>query len=155
MREIDVFIQGIKHYFVESGATEAEVEVPYLAAEPSLPLLDYTGVIGISGGYQGTVYFSASTLLLRRLLLEQGLLQDQEVYYIDLVGEVANIFSGYVCQYLGADFILSPPIAMKGKPDNLMMAKQLHPYVIPFSWHRYQALLVIGIEKATPKIVLQ
>ncbi len=154
MRELDVFIQGIKHYFTESCASAVEVEVPYLAAKQALPLLDYTGVIGITGGYQGTVYFSASSLLLRRLLLEQGLLQDQKDFYIDMVGEMGNIFSGYVCQYLGADFILSPPLAIKGKPDNLIMAKKLHPYVVPFSWHHYQAILVIDIEKSTPNIMI-
>ena len=52
-----------------SDQIEAEVGTPYLAQPDSLPLYDFTGMIGISGVRKGCAHFTAPGSMLRELLL--------------------------------------------------------------------------------------
>jgi len=143
--QLRCFVDIVQHYFTHLGGRASEVGSPYLADPEALPMLDYTGVIGISGARQGCTYFTAGQELLRTLLLHVGETDLSEANYVDLVGEIANTMSGNARKYFGPDFMISVPLVVKGKAQGVQMPKGIKAYVIPMHWHKQDAALVVSL----------
>ena len=63
---LQVFVEGVLNYFfrqwpIKSVKGKARL---YLAETAEPVMHDFTGIIGVSGPYRGSVYFSAPRLLL-------------------------------------------------------------------------------------------
>ena len=144
--EIQVFIEGVKHYFKKESDIDAKVGTPYLVDSKQAPALSYTGIIGVSGERRGGVYFTAPSILLRHLLVSMGETKSSDNYLCDLTGEVANTISGNAKKTFGSKFMISVPIVVKGVPDQVQLPKDIEVYVIPISWKSYDAKLVVGLE---------
>lgn len=145
--DIKVFVEGATHYFQHVSKEPAMVQVPYLISHDESLIYDYTGIIGISGNRRGNVYFTAPLQMLRLLLLVQGETETTDQNYSDLVGEIANTLSGNARRDLGKDFMISVPIVLQGKPEQLLLAKNSRSFVIPIQWRQYTAALVVSLEK--------
>ncbi|BCE01054.1 chemotaxis protein CheX [Marinicellulosiphila megalodicopiae] len=145
-QEIQVFIEGVKHYFKKESNIEASVGTPYLVDSKDSPALSYTGIIGISGERKGCVYFTAPSVMLRHLLVSMGESVQSDHYISDLTGEVANTISGNAKKSFGSQFMISVPIVVKGVPDQLQLPKDIDVYVVPMSWKSYDANLVVCLE---------
>lgn len=145
--EMKVFIDGVTHYFFQIANEVADVGTPYLVDKNSILNFDFTGLISISGGYKGCVYFTAPSALLNHLLLKIGEDDTSNESLIDLVGEVANTISGNARSELGANFIISVPIVTKGSIDALNTTTKNRSFVIPINWRNYKAAIVINIEE--------
>ncbi|MGS2717945.1 chemotaxis protein CheX [Eionea flava] len=141
-----MFVEGISHYFETITEKPAVIGAPFLVKDINEYLSDYTGVIGISGNYKGSVFFTASQSLLRQLLSVLGILEATEDKMMDLVGEVSNTISGNARRTFGDQFMLSTPIVLKGKSDSVKVAKVEEVYVIPLVWRQHQANLIINLE---------
>jgi chemotaxis protein CheX len=142
---IRVFVDSAAHYFKSNTPHAVELGSPYLSrSEPAL--LDYTGLIGISGRFHGCVYFTASANLVHQLLRDMGEAADNEELHLDLVGEIANILSGNARAVFGKDFMISVPVSFKGRPERIRMPKSVDPYVIPLHWQRKPATVVVCVE---------
>jgi chemotaxis protein CheX len=139
--DLCVFIDALSHFFSQLTREDAEVRPSYLSAGES-PTQDYTGLISISGQYHGKVYFSAPSALLRHLLLAQGETHVSEANLLDQVGEVANTLAGNARRYFGDRFVISVPQTLRGVPQ---ATDSTRPFVIPLSWKKYQALLVVDV----------
>lgn len=145
--EIQVFINGTKHYFTTVSNRQLEIGTPYLAPTSHLPGQDYTGIIGVSGERRGCVYFSAPRILLRHLLLSLGEKGSSEELLVDLVGEVANTISGNARSEFGSEFMISVPMVVLGKPDRIQLPGKLKKaIVIPIQWLNYNSNLVACLE---------
>lgn len=145
--EIQVFINGTKHYFTTVSDRQLNIGTPYLAPTSHLPSQDFTGIIGVSGDRKGCVYFSAPRILLRHLLLSLGEKDTSEDLLIDIVGEVANTVSGNARGEFGSNFMISVPLVVQGKPDRIQLPQQLNKaIVIPVQWQNYGASLVACLE---------
>lgn len=144
--KVQVFIDGAKHYFRQFTRHSAEVGAPYLAASSETLAYDYTGVIGISGSRSGCVYFSAPTTLLKGLLSALGEADASPANQADLVGEVANTISGNARRVFGSQFNISVPTIVPGPLDRTRLPRGTRAFVIPLSWQKHQAGLVIALE---------
>ena len=143
---LKVFVDGVINYFHHTSDKNVKVGAPYLIENSQPTAFDYTGIIGISGPYKGTVYFTAPKVLLTHLLLSIGEKDTSMENMLDLVGEVANTISGNARTECGCDFMISVPIMMEGAPGKIHLPEQLRSYVIPIYWKAYSAAVVVCLE---------
>ena len=145
--QIRVFSDAVKHYFAQISADEAAVNTAFLAEDGKPVCYDYTGLIAVSGEFRGCVYFSAPRVMLRHLLIAMGEPDHREANLLDLVGEVANTFSGNAREHFGPQFSISVPVTLRGRPEP-PKPEGLHslPYVITVGWKSYSAALVVCVE---------
>ncbi|MFT5420586.1 MAG: chemotaxis protein CheX [Candidatus Endobugula sp.] len=144
---LEVFITGALRYFRHTSDTEVKVGTPYIVNNSEPVVFDYVGLIDVTGSIQGCVYFSATTDLLKSLLLSMGEDNTGEENIIDVVGEVANTISGNARGKLGSDFIISVPTVLQGAPKSINFPLEANAYVIPVFWQGYTAAVVICFEK--------
>lgn len=143
---VQVFVNGARDYFAGVSGTPAEVGAPYLSESIENDLLDYTGIIGISGLCRGRLYFSAPSAMLRHLLATLGEVRVDHIYMADMVGEAANTLSGNSRRELGQDFVISPPTVIEGTPTGEHLPRNSRSLVIPITWLQYRASLVLSVE---------
>jgi len=144
--ELRFFIEVTTAYFTQVSGEAAQMGIPYVKkAEPAV--LDYTGLIGVSGPRRGALYFTAGRELLATLtrdILEEEATDEETL--LDLVGELTNTVAGNVRRNFGPEFLISVPMLLKGRPDDIQLRLTPPVYVIPLTWKREKALLVVGLE---------
>ncbi|PIE82127.1 MAG: chemotaxis protein CheX [Cardiobacteriales bacterium] len=143
---MQVFIDSVNRYFNEVHQLGVEIGTPYLVENKQLRPEDYTGIIGISGPMKGCVYFTAPQVLLRNVLISYGM-SGTEDRLLDLAGEVANTISGNARSVYGKDFMISVPIVVKGKLENMRLPTDSRSYVIPVEWKQYKASIVVCLKE--------
>ncbi len=145
--QLQVFIDGVNHYFQQIGRNEITVDTPYLVENVEPTARDFTGIIGISGVTDGIVYFTAPKSLLERMLVMLGEGDLGERNMIDLVGEVANTISGNARREFGEHFEISVPFVVRGTPDEAVLPRKDRSYVIPVEWFGRKAFIVVALRK--------
>lgn len=147
--KLGVFMSSVSSFFEQIGENLKGIDTPYLN-ENSTPLAyDYTGVISITGPVAvGSVYVSASTIMLRDLLQVIGEPEVSINMMKDLVGEIANTVAGNARTEFGEDFIISPPTVVMGAPNHQYLPKKFRSYVIPFYWGEHKAMIGICVWQA-------
>lgn len=143
--ELRIFVTIIQNYYEQQTGRPAEMGTPFLADPNSLPVYDYTGVIGISGNRQGCVYFTAKTEMLRQILSYSGESDLSPTNLADLAGEIGNTISGNARREFGHEFLISVPLVVKGQDQRISLPKGVKAYIIPFRWHKLDAALVVSI----------
>lgn len=144
--QLKVFVDHATHYFSAFAQEPAIVRVPYLIRHDESLVYDYTGVIGVSGAFRGCVYFTAPARMMQYLLMTQGETEHSQEHCLDVVGEIANTLAGNARRELGSDFMISVPIRIAGKPEQLTLARSARSYAIPIQWRVYSAALVVSLE---------
>ena len=145
-KDIEVFIEVIGSYFKQITQEAASIGVAYLTAN-ALPLNDFTGMIKVSADYEGALYFSAPSAMLRHLLTVMKETNQSEENLLDAVGEIANTFSGNARKYFGENIVISIPEKVSGLPNKLDHQSRRHAYVIIIKWKHYSASLIVDISK--------
>jgi chemotaxis protein CheX len=144
--ELKFFIDVVTTYFSQVTGEAASMGIPYVKqSEPVV--LDYTGVIGISGPRKGGIYFTTGPKLLTeltRVILEVDVADEETL--LDMVGELTNTIAGNARKSFGADFLISVPVLVRGRPQDILMRLTPPVFVIPLNWHREKAFLVVGLE---------
>jgi chemotaxis protein CheX len=148
MNETDLhfFIDSTLNYFEEVTDEKAYAGIPFIK-ENEVIVLEYTGIIGISGKRKGSVYFTAAGPMLTNLakiILNLKVVGNIEIK--DLVGEIANIISGNVRQAYGSDFMISVPVVIEGKTKDIKLPDNIHSFVVPLTWRDFKAFLVVCLE---------
>lgn len=143
---IQIFIDGVVRYFSHTPDKEVTVGTPYLIENKSPAAHDYTGVISITGPWQGCVYFTAPGILVKHLLMSIGENDTSNDNILDMVGEVANTISGNARREFGSEFMISVPIVIEGKPSAIHLPADLRSYVIPITWKSYKAAVVVCLQ---------
>jgi chemotaxis protein CheX len=144
-KDIQVLISGTVNFFTTLVDTSAEVLAPYLVPETGAPLMDYTGVIDISGARRGSIYFTAPSVLLRHILVKHGRTEVNDMIMADVVGEVANTISGNARRAFGHEFIISVPRVLHGKEGQNTVSLGERAFIVPIAWRQYQAALVVSL----------
>ena len=148
MNETDLhfFIDSTLNYFEEVTEEKANAGIPYIK-ESEPVVLEYTGIIGISGKRKGSVYITASAPMLTdlaKIILSLAEVGVEEIK--DLIGEIANIISGNVRQAYGSDFMISVPVVIEGKTKDIKLPEDIQSFVVPLTWRDYKAFLVVCLE---------
>ncbi len=144
--ELKAFTRVVTQYFNNVTGTAAQLGLPYIKGERQ-ETFDYTGVIGISGSRKGGVYYTAGKQLLEALgafILGDEPLDDEALY--DLVGELTNTIAGNMREIFGSNFLISVPIIMKGKIDDIVIKLKPPVFIIPIIWNGMNSHLAIGLE---------
>lgn len=144
-KDIEIFINGIKHYFRTTTNKEIEVETPYLTSAKQIAVEDYTGIIGISGERKGFVLVTASKEMLRHLVLSLGEKDATQDLIQDVVGEVANTISGNARRSFGPGFMISVPMVIEGQPERIGASKDTNGYAIPSRWNGFPFQMVVAL----------
>ncbi|KAA3613034.1 MAG: chemotaxis protein CheX [Calditrichaeota bacterium] len=145
MKETDLhfFIDCTNNYFDEMTKEKAVIGIPYLKDEKPL-VLEFTGIIGISGKRKGSIYITSSREMLVVLTKEILSVEDVTTDDIkDLIGEIANTISGNVRQAYGSDFMISVPVVVEGQARDIKMPDDIQSFVIPLTWKNYNSYLVV------------
>ena len=148
MKDTDLhfFIDSTLNYFEEITNEKAVTGIPYLKEEEPV-VLNYTGIIGISGKRKGSIYITTTGDMLKTLAKIILNLDDIGVDDVkDLVGEIANTISGNVRQAYGSDFMISVPVIVEGKAKDIKMPDDVQSFVIPITWKEHQFYLVVCLE---------
>jgi chemotaxis protein CheX len=144
--ELRVFIDVVIEYFRDVSGDPVEMGVPFVQ-DGRTNLLDHTGVIGISGAKRGGVLVTAAEPMLRELasiILGTGDLESEDV--VDMVGELTNTVAGNVRREFGSSFMISVPIVLQGKPDDVRLRLKPPIFVVPINWREHRAYLSVGLE---------
>jgi len=148
--QIQIFVKSITNYFDKITGISAETGIPFLKEKGKSILMEYTGLIGISGKIKGAVYFTADEIFLSELLeyITPGAEKTNE-NLADITGELANTISGNTQETLGRDFHISVPVIFSksnstGKGSLIIKAST---FVIPLRWKTNKAYLAVDLEK--------
>lgn len=148
MNETDLhfFIDSTLNYFEEVTNEKANAGIPYIKDESPV-VLEFTGIIGISGKRKGSIYITTSEDMLMgiaSIILGVDNVRKEDVK--DLVGEIANTISGNVRQAYGSDFMISVPVVVEGQAKDIKMPDNIQSFVVPLTWHNCKAFLVVCLE---------
>jgi len=145
-KDIEIFIEAIGGYFKQITKEAASVGVAYLAKN-AFPMNDYTGMIRVSADYEGALYFSAPSAMLRHLLTVMKEPNQSDENLLDAVGEIANTISGNARKYFGENMVISIPEKIAHLPENLDHQARPYAYVIIIKWKHYSASLIVDISR--------
>lgn len=145
-KDIEVFISAISVYFKQITKEAALVSVAYLA-KGEFPINDFTGKIKVSADYDGALYFSAPSAMLRHLLTVMKETNQSDENLLDAVGEIANTISGNARKYFGENMVISTPEKIANLPVTLNQQSRRHVYVIIIKWKQYNASLIVDISR--------
>lgn len=144
--DLHFFIDSTVNYFQEITKEQAESGIPYIKEKDNI-ILEYTGIIGISGQKKGSVYITATAEMLTdlaKIILDLKKVGKEEIR--DLVGEIANTISGNVREAYGSDFLISVPVILDDKKKKFELPKNIPSFVIPLIWRTYKFFLVVCLE---------
>lgn len=150
-KQVEVFVDGLVRYFkhldVNDGNETESLEIgsPFILDYSQKTGLDYTGFIAISGNDRGNIFFSASSCLLKTILLNYGVSELTASKHKDVVGEVANTIAGNARKQLGSKFLISPPTVIKGSLGSNHYDTRRRSYVVPLRWKSKGAQLIVNL----------
>lgn len=144
-RDVQVFIDGLTHYFKTVAKKKVEVGTPFLKESGHSVAREFNGVIDISGVRKGTVTFTAPRELLAELLTQVGGSEVNDDTLWDLVGEVANTLAGNARRSFGPDFSLAPPKIVNAFEHPELVPEPPGTFVVPIEWANNQGALLISL----------
>jgi chemotaxis protein CheX len=143
--DVKVFVDAVTRFFRQSSNEPATVRAAFLGQTQALPpASDYTGLIRLSGAWQGAVYFSAPAALLRQLLQAMNERGSHDGY-LDAVGEIANTIAGNARRHFGERLQISVPETTAGPLAALRLPGRPRPLVIAVDWRGLGALVVVDL----------
>lgn len=110
-------------------------------------LLDYTSLIEIRGEYQGCIYLTSPSAMLRDVLLINGESRDSPEHLKDMCQEFSNVLSGNASKAFGGNWQISVPRSLTMN-EVMSLALPESTFVMPIHWRGERSLLVIGLREA-------
>ena len=144
--EITEFVDTTITFFTEISGEPAKCGIPFVKNNDPV-VLQFTGLIGITGKRKGSIYYTAGKdqlEALAKIMLDLTEVSNEDMK--DLVGEVANTVSGNLRQSFGSDFQISVPVVVEGPAKDIKMPKDIDTYVLPINWRDYESFLVVCLE---------
>lgn len=144
-QDMTVFVNSVLTYFERISGEPATTGIPRQKEDDSV-MLDYTGIIGISGHRKGCVYFTTTGDMLRDVV--SAVLGEEtadESATQNMAGEIANTIAGYAQESLGEGFLISVPVVVRGKAQDVTLP-DVPSIVLPVDWRGNRAYLVVGVK---------
>ena len=144
---LNIFSGAIIRYFTTTTDRPAEMDPAFLGVDGENVSMDFSAVIGVSGSYRGNIYYTAPRAKLHALLPLLGEEELSDHLCGELVGEIANSFSGNAREELGGSFMISTPLLLTGGCDTVKPAKGAPCYILPIEWNSHSSRLLISLVK--------
>ena len=140
--ELDVFVEAALEFFRISCKENAEAGEASIAIV-DLPVLDYTGLINVSGLEQGFAYLTASRSAMRRLMMAIADETGDDELYADLIGEIVSIIVSNTRRHFGARLKVSvPKIYTKSvEPEH----GETMGFILPLRFQGEELILVLAL----------
>ncbi len=146
-QELQIFIDSSIKYFEKITDAKAELGTPRLRDENDM-LLDYSGVIGITGGLTGAIGLSAPQAMIEELMNYTNPNDDKSQENMkDITGELANIIAGQAQKSFSSEFDISIPVILTNKGSGARMEMSEPTFIVPAKWKAHTFYLVIGLRK--------
>ncbi|HPO02010.1 MAG TPA: chemotaxis protein CheX [Treponemataceae bacterium] len=117
---------------------DARAGEPYLLGDELKHRWEISGILGLTGDYQGLVGFRLPRLLADKMLERSGIEtkteeERQETVY-GMIGEMTNIIAGNASSAIDhASIDISPPVVIFGENHRIAWPKTMPVIAIPFS----------------------
>ena len=148
--DVKIFTDAALGFFAQTTGHRANVRTAYLMDHDAPAVWsDFHGRIDLGGRYRGNVTFAAPRALLTHVLLSIGESDYTDASHRDIVGEIANQMSGQARRHFGEALDISPPRVLSPEEGAASHPAGAVPFVIPMQWERYEAHLVVQMDKAT------
>jgi chemotaxis protein CheX len=146
-QEVQTFIEIVEQYFQHISGESATMGLPFIKSEKQSEILDFTGLIGVSGPRKGGIYVTTGKELLQDLtkyILDEE--ETDEELLLDMVGEMTNTISGNVRKEFGSEFMISAPMMVRGAAEDIVLKLKPPVFVIPMTWKGHKAYLSVGLD---------
>jgi len=135
---INPFLTATLNIFQSMFAIEAQAGAPYLLGDALKHRWDISGIIGLTGDYQGLVAFRLPRMLGDRMLEKSGIVTKSEEERLDtvygMIGELTNIIAGNASSAIvGVSIEISPPVVILGENHHIAWPKTMPVVGIPFT----------------------
>lgn len=145
--DILVFSEAISAFFERMTQKPARVRTAYMLTGPESVLWnDFNGVIQVSGGFRGSVSFSAPQAMLLDVLAAMGEKEQTAENFLDIAGEIANILSGRARRHFGEALDIATPISCERGTQRIPKTADGPAYAIPHTWGEHEANLVVHLD---------
>lgn len=147
----DQLVDLILKYFERSSGVPARAGEPTSQPASDPILLEYTGVVAVSGQRSGCIYYTCTAALAGELATmflggANGGAPPGAQVALDLVGEIANVIGGNAQQILGGGFIISAPKVLQGQPRHIRLPVYSDDArVFPVEWQNHRSYAVFGL----------
>lgn len=138
VKVINPFLTAALNLFSSMFGITARPGTPYIMEEELKHRWEISGILGLTGDYQGIVAFRLPRLLADKMLEKSGIItkteaERQETVY-GMVGELTNIIAGNASSAIDyANIDISPPVVIFGEHHQIAWPKSMPVIAIPFS----------------------
>jgi chemotaxis protein CheX len=135
---INPFLTATLNLFTNMFGIDAQPGTPFLLEENVKHRWEISGILGVTGGYQGLVGLRLPRILGDKMLEKSGIVtkseeERQETVY-EMVGEMTNIIAGNAAsEILQVSIDISPPVVILGENHHIAWPKSMPVIAIPFS----------------------
>lgn len=135
---INPFLTAALNLFENMFNITALPGTPYILADENNHRWEISGILGITGDYQGLVGFRLPRLLADKMLQKSGILTKTEQERLEtlygMIGEMTNIIAGNASSAIEhAQIEISPPVVIMGQNHQIAWPKTMPVIGIPFS----------------------
>jgi chemotaxis protein CheX len=135
---INPFLVAAVNLFENMFGITAVPGTAYVLADEKNHRWEISGILGITGDYQGLVGFRLPRLLADKMLLKSEITTKTEAERLEtlygMIGELTNIISGNATSAIEhASIDICPPIVVLGKNHQISWPKTMPVIAIPFT----------------------
>ena len=135
---INPFLTAVINIFDEMFSIIVNPGIPFLHEEESAHRWNISGILGVTGDYQGIVCFRLHKVLADKMLAKSGIntsseKERKEMVY-EMIGELTNIISGNAASAINhANIEISPPAVIMGENHKISWPRSMPVIGIPFT----------------------
>lgn len=138
VKVINPFLTATLNLFSSMFGINAQAGTPCIMEEKLNHRWEISGILGITGDYQGIISFRLPRLLADKMLERSGIVTKTEEERQDtvhgMIGELTNIIAGNASSAIAhANIEISPPVVILGENHRIAWPKSMPVIAIPFS----------------------
>jgi len=135
---INPFLTATLNIFESMFRITAQAGAPYLLAGETAHRWEISGILGVTGDYNGIIGLRLHRVLADKMLLRSGIETSSEEERRDtvhgMIGEMTNIIAGNASSMIDQVKIeISPPVVILGANHQIAWPKTIPVIGIPFS----------------------
>ena len=134
---INPFLSATMNLFQTMFRIEVTSGAPYLMGKELAHRWEISGILGVTGDFQGIVAVRLSHLLAQKMLEKSGIItssdEEREETLYGMIGELVNIVAGNASSSITRRIDISPPVVVYGQNHNIAWPRTIPVIAIPFS----------------------
>lgn len=135
---INPFLSASINIFQNMFMIDPKAGTPFILESEINHRWEISGILGITGDYQGLIGFRLTRLLADKMLEKSGVVTKTEEERQDtvygMVAEITNIIAGNASSAIShASIDISPPVVIRGENHQISWPKSIPVIAIPFT----------------------